>query len=199
MREKDIAMEVTPTKIPDVLLVMLQRFGDQRGWFMESWQAERYRQSGLPEQFVQDNQAYSQQGVLRGLHIQNPFGQGKLVQVIRGEVFDVAVDVRRGSPWFGQWVGVRLSEANHHQLYVPVGFAHGYLVLSEDAIFSYKCTDYYHPETQFSIRWDDPQIGIEWPGGVDPILAEKDRDAPLLSEIGAEQLPGYRSKGGAIP
>ncbi|MEW8470937.1 MAG: dTDP-4-dehydrorhamnose 3,5-epimerase, partial [Candidatus Thiodiazotropha sp.] len=119
-------MEVTPTKIPDVLLVMPQRFGDQRGWFMESWQAERYRESGLPEQFVQDNQAYSQQGVLRGLHIQNPFGQGKLVQVIRGEVFDVAVDVRRGSPWFGQWVGVRLSEANHHQLYVPVGFAHGY-------------------------------------------------------------------------
>ncbi|MBT2969525.1 MAG: dTDP-4-dehydrorhamnose 3,5-epimerase [gamma proteobacterium symbiont of Ctena orbiculata] len=192
-------MEMTPTKIPDVLLVKPRRFGDQRGWFMESWQAERYQQLGLPERFVQDNQAYSQQGVLRGLHIQNPFGQGKLVQVIRGEVFDVAVDVRQGSPWFGQWIGAHLSEDNHHQLYVPVGFAHGYLVLSEDAIFSYKCTDYYHPETQFSIRWDDPQIGIEWPGGLDPILAEKDRDAPLLSEIAVEQLPVYQPTGESIP
>lgn len=190
---------MTPTKIPDVLLVKPRRFGDQRGWFMESWQAERYQQLGLPERFVQDNQAYSQQGVLRGLHIQNPFGQGKLVQVIRGEVFDVAVDVRQGSPWFGQWIGAHLSEDNHHQLYVPVGFAHGYLVLSEDAIFSYKCTDYYHPETQFSIRWDDPQIGIEWPGGLDPILAEKDRDAPLLSEIAVEQLPVYQPTGESIP
>ncbi|MBT3027065.1 MAG: dTDP-4-dehydrorhamnose 3,5-epimerase [Candidatus Thiodiazotropha sp. (ex Ctena orbiculata)] len=192
-------MEMTPTKIPDVLLVKPRRFGDQRGWFMESWQAERYQQLGLPDRFVQDNQAYSQQGVLRGLHIQNPFGQGKLVQVIRGEVFDVAVDVRQGSPWFGQWIGAHLSEDNHHQLYVPVGFAHGYLVLSEDAIFSYKCTDYYHPETQFSIRWDDPQIGIEWPGGLDPILAEKDRDAPLLSEIAVEQLPVYQPTGESIP
>ncbi|MES9993390.1 MAG: dTDP-4-dehydrorhamnose 3,5-epimerase [Candidatus Thiodiazotropha sp.] len=192
-------MEVIPTKIPDVLLLKPQRFGDQRGWFMESWQAERYKQLGVSADFVQDNQAYSQQGVLRGLHIQNPFGQGKLVQVIRGEVFDVAVDVRRGSPWFGQWVGLHLSEDNHHQLYVPVGFAHGYFVLSEDAIFSYKCTDYYHPETQFSIRWDDPQIGIDWPGGLTPILAEKDRDAPLLSEITVEQLPVYQSEGDGSP
>ena len=186
-------MQATPTKIPDVVIVKPQRFGDQRGWFMESWQAERYEKLGIPDRFVQDNQAYSQQGVLRGLHIQNPFAQGKLVQVIRGEVFDVAVDVRRGSPWFGQWVGEHLSEANYHQLYVPPGFAHGYLVLSEDAIFTYKCTDYYHPETQFSIRWDDPQIGITWPGGLEPILADKDRDAPLLSEVPEDQLPRYES------
>ncbi|MEW8194682.1 MAG: dTDP-4-dehydrorhamnose 3,5-epimerase [Candidatus Thiodiazotropha sp.] len=186
-------MDVTPTKIPEVMLLNPQRFGDQRGWFMESWQADRYEQLGVPRDFVQDNQAYSQKGVLRGLHIQNPYGQGKLVQVIRGEVFDVAVDVRQGSPWFGQWVGVHLSETNHHQLYVPIGFAHGYLVLSEDAIFTYKCTDYYHPETQFSIRWDDPQIGVEWPGAVSPVLAEKDRDAPLLSEIPEQQLPLYQS------
>ncbi|PVV16817.1 MAG: dTDP-4-dehydrorhamnose 3,5-epimerase [gamma proteobacterium symbiont of Ctena orbiculata] len=186
-------MLVTPTNIPDVLLLTPQRFGDQRGWFMESWSAERYRQLGIPDGFVQDNQAFSQKGVLRGLHIQNPHGQGKLVQVIRGEVFDVAVDVRHGSPWFGQWVGLNLSETNFQQLYVPAGFAHGYLVLSEEVIFTYKCTDYYHPETQFSIRWDDPQIGIEWPAPLNPILAEKDRDAPLLREIPVERLPCYGS------
>jgi dTDP-4-dehydrorhamnose 3,5-epimerase len=186
-------MEVTPTKIPEVLLLNPQRFGDQRGWFMESWQAERYEQLGIPKGFVQDNQAYSQKGVLRGLHIQNPHGQGKLVQVIRGKVFDVAVDVRLGSPWFGQWVGIQLSETNHQQLFVPVGFAHGYMVLSEDALFTYKCTDYYHPETQFSIRWDDPQIGIDWPDGLTPLLAEKDRDAPLLSDIPENRLPHYQS------
>jgi dTDP-4-dehydrorhamnose 3,5-epimerase len=188
-------MEVIPTKIPDVVIVKPQRFGDQRGWFMESWQAERYEKLGIPGSFVQDNQAFSQKGVLRGLHIQNPFAQGKLVQVIRGEVFDVAVDVRCGSPWYGQWIGEHLSETNYHQLYVPPGFAHGYLVLSEDAIFTYKCTDYYHPETQFSIRWDDPQIGIEWPGGLVPILADKDRVAPLLSEIPVDQLPHYQTTG----
>jgi dTDP-4-dehydrorhamnose 3,5-epimerase len=186
-------MEVTKTKIPDVLLLTPQRFGDQRGWFMESWQAERYEQLGMPKGFVQDNQAYSQKGVLRGLHIQNPHGQGKLVQVTRGEVFDVAVDVRLGSPWFGQWVGVHLSEANYQQLYVPVGFAHGYLVLSEEAIFTYKCTNYYHPETQFSIRWDDPQIAIDWPGAMSLVMAEKDRDAPLLSQIPEQQLPRYQA------
>ncbi|MBW9261407.1 MAG: dTDP-4-dehydrorhamnose 3,5-epimerase [Candidatus Thiodiazotropha sp. (ex. Lucinisca nassula)] len=190
-------MEVVETKIPGVLLLKPKVFGDQRGWFMESWQNERYASLGIPEQFVQDNMAYSEQGVLRGLHIQNPYGQGKLVQAIKGEVFDVAVDVRKGSPWFGQWVGVHLSETNHHQFYVPVGFAHGYLVLSEEAIFAYKCTDHYHPETQFSVRWDDPEIGIEWPVGLNPLLAEKDRDAPLLSEIPEETLPLYTGGEGA--
>ena len=188
-------MDVIETKIPGALIFKPKVFGDPRGWFMESWQRERYAGYGLPQSFVQDNRAFSERGVLRGLHIQNPFGQGKLVQVIRGEVFDVAVDVRRGSPWFGQWVGVNLSEANHQQFYVPVGFAHGYLVLSEDAIFSYKCSDYYHPETQFSVRWDDPEIAIDWPGDLQPLLADKDRDAPLLSEIPVAQLPLYQPEG----
>jgi dTDP-4-dehydrorhamnose 3,5-epimerase len=192
-------MEAIPTEIPAVLLLNPQRFGDQRGWFMESWRATRYQEMGIAEGFVQDNLAYSQKGVLRGLHIQNPHGQGKLVQVIRGEVFDVAVDLRRGSPWFGQWVGALLSETNYRQLYVPVGFAHGYLVLSEDAVFTYKCTDYYHPETQFSVRWDDPRIGIQWPGDIQPILADKDRDAPLLSEIPEDRLPRYQSTQESLP
>ncbi|MCU7934688.1 MAG: dTDP-4-dehydrorhamnose 3,5-epimerase [Candidatus Thiodiazotropha sp. (ex Dulcina madagascariensis)] len=190
-------MEVMDTAIPGVMILKPAVFGDQRGWFMESWQVDRYAEHGLPRGFVQDNQAFSQRGVLRGLHIQNPFGQGKLVQVIRGEVYDVAVDVRRGSPWFGQWVGVHLSEANHLQFYVPVGFAHGYLVLSEEAVFSYKCSDYYHPETQFSVRWNDPRIGIEWPGDLQPVLAEKDRDAPLLHEIPQERLPLYQPEAGS--
>jgi dTDP-4-dehydrorhamnose 3,5-epimerase len=186
-------VEVVETRIPGVLILKPRVFGDPRGWFMETWQSERYAEHGLPERFVQDNQAYSERGVLRGLHIQNPYGQGKLVQVVKGAVFDVAVDVRRGSPWFGQWVGVELTETNHHQFYVPVGFAHGYLVLSENAIFSYKCTDFYHPETQFSVRWDDPGIAIEWPGDVTPILAEKDQFAPYLSDIPLEQLPVYEA------
>jgi dTDP-4-dehydrorhamnose 3,5-epimerase len=191
-------VDVIETKIPGVLLFKPNVFGDQRGWFMESWQQERYAEAGLPPVFVQDNQAFSERGVLRGLHIQNPYGQGKLVQVIRGEVFDVAVDVRRGSPWFGQWVGAHLSEINHHQLYVPVGFAHGYLVLSEDAIFSYKCSDSYHPETQFAVRWNDPTIAIDWPSEATPLLAEKDRDAPLLNEIPIEQLPLYQPEEGSL-
>jgi dTDP-4-dehydrorhamnose 3,5-epimerase len=190
-------MEVVETKIPGVLLFKPKVFGDQRGWFMETWQSDRYASLGIPQQFVQDNMAYSEQGVLRGLHIQNPFGQGKLVQAIKGEVFDVAVDVRKGSPWFGQWVGAHLTESNHHQFYVPVGFAHGYLVLSKEAIFAYKCTDYYHPETQFSVRWDDPEIAIEWPAGLDPLLAAKDRDAPLLSQIAEDTLPRYSDESGA--
>ncbi|MET0065936.1 MAG: dTDP-4-dehydrorhamnose 3,5-epimerase [Candidatus Thiodiazotropha sp.] len=184
-------MEVVETQIPGVLILKPRVFGDSRGWFMETWQSDRYAEHGLPGHFVQDNQAYSERGVLRGLHIQNPYGQGKLVQVVKGAVFDVAVDVRRGSPWFGQWVGVELTETNHHQFYVPVGFAHGYLVLSENAIFAYKCSDIYHPETQFSVRWDDPDIGIDWPGTATPILAEKDQFAPRLSEIPVDQLPVY--------
>jgi dTDP-4-dehydrorhamnose 3,5-epimerase len=188
-------MDVEETNIPGVLIFKPKVFGDSRGWFMESWQSERYAELGIPQHFSQDNQAFSERGVLRGLHFQNPYGQGKLVQVIQGEVFDVAVDVRRDSPWFGQWVGVHLTGENHQQLYIPVGFAHGYLVLSENAIFSYKCSDYYHPESQFSIRWSDPKIAIDWPFGLNPLLAEKDRDAPLLSEIAVEHLPVYQLEG----
>jgi dTDP-4-dehydrorhamnose 3,5-epimerase len=182
-------MKVTPTTLPDVLLVEPQVHGDHRGWFVESWQRERYREAGIAADFVQDNQSFSAKGILRGLHIQNPFGQGKLVQVIQGEVFDVAVDVRRSSPSFGQWTGAHLTGENKHQLWVPEGFLHGFLVLSETALFSYKCTDLYHPETQFAVRWDDPDIGIAWPLHAEPKLSAKDREAPLLRDIPEERLP----------
>ncbi len=184
-------MKVMPTAVPEVLLIEPKVFGDHRGWFCETWQRERYAEHGIGPEFVQDNQAFSTRGILRGLHIQNPFGQGKLVQVVAGAVFDVAVDARRGSPTFGHWVGAELSAENKHQLWVPTGFLHGYLVTSESAIFSYKCTDSYHPETQFAVRWDDPEIGIAWPAGIEPILSDKDKDAPLLHEIPTERLPTY--------
>lgn len=184
-------MKIVETNIPGVLLLEPKVFGDERGWFMESWQQRRYAEAGLPERFVQDNQAYSRKGVLRGLHIQHPFGQGKLVQVVMGEVFDVAVDLRRGSPTYGHWAGVRLTGANKHQFYVPPGFGHGYYVLSEEALFSYKCTEYYHPETEFSVRWDDPAIGIEWPLDGEPMLSDKDRNALLLAEVDPARLPTF--------
>jgi dTDP-4-dehydrorhamnose 3,5-epimerase len=186
-------MKVTPTDLPDVLLIEPKVHGDHRGWFMESWQAARYREAGIADAFVQDNQSYSARGTLRGLHIQHPHGQGKLVQVIQGEVFDVAVDVRRGSPHFGHWAGAHLTAKNKHQLWVPKGFVHGFLVLSDTALFSYKCTDLYHPETEVSVRWDDPDIGIDWPLerllGEAPKLSDKDRDAPCLRDIPQAQLP----------
>jgi dTDP-4-dehydrorhamnose 3,5-epimerase len=182
-------MKVIETTIPGVLVIEPKVFGDERGWFLESWQARRYADRGVPAEMVQDNQAYSRHGVLRGLHIQHPHAQGKLVQVLRGEVFDVAVDVRRGSPSFGRWVGVALSGENRRQLWVPPGFAHGYCVTGEDALFTYKCTDYYHPENELSVAWDDPAIAIEWPLTGDPVLSQKDAGAPRLSEIPAQRLP----------
>ncbi|MFP4496198.1 MAG: dTDP-4-dehydrorhamnose 3,5-epimerase [Halochromatium sp.] len=182
-------MKVTATAIPEVLLIEPRVFGDHRGWFCETWQQERYAEQGIGPAFVQDNQAFSGHGTLRGLHIQHPHGQGKLVQAITGTVFDVAVDVRRGSASFGRWVGAELSAENKRQLWVPPGFLHGYLVTSESAIFSYKCTDTYHPETQFAVRWDDPDIGIDWPAGIQPVLSQKDRDAPWLREIPSDRLP----------
>lgn len=188
-------MKVSPTRHPEVLLIEPQVFGDERGWFVETWQQARYAEVGIGPAFVQDNQAYSCQGALRGLHVQEPFGQGKLVQALQGEVFDVAVDARRGSPWFGQWVGARLTGENKYQLWVPPGFLHGYFVLSAEALFAYKCTDLYHPETQFEVRWDDPDIGIDWPAGIEPILSLKDRDAPLLREIPPERLPLFMGRG----
>ncbi len=184
-------MKVVETDIPGVLIVEPRVFGDQRGYFFESWQRERYADLGIARDFVQDNQAYSRRGILRGLHIQNPYPQGKLVQVIHGEVFDVAVDVRRGSPWFGQWVGAFLSGENRRQFWVPEGFIHGYLVTSDEALFAYKCTDSYHPETQFAVRWDDPDIAIDWPGGQEPVLSDKDRDAWLLRDVPQDRLPVY--------
>ena len=184
-------MKIIETDLPEVRLIQPRVFGDERGWFMESWQEARYQALGITGPFVQDNQALSAKGVLRGLHAQNPHPQGKLVQVLQGEVFDVAVDIRKGSPRFGQWAGALLSGDNHHQFWIPPGFAHGYCVLSDEALFSYKCTDYYHPDGEFSVRWDDPAIGIQWPLTAPPVLSDKDRNAPLLKDIPDERLLAF--------
>jgi dTDP-4-dehydrorhamnose 3,5-epimerase len=186
-------MKVTEMAIPDLLLIEPQVFGDPRGFFMETWQRGRYTGHGLPEDFVQDNLAASGRGVLRGLHLQHPHAQGKLVQVIQGEVFDVAVDVRYGSPWFGRWVGVHLSGENRHQFWLPPGFAHGYCVLSDEAVFSYKCTDLYHPEHEFSVLWNDPRIAIAWPLNGAPLLSAKDQAALPLARIDPRRLPSYEA------
>ncbi|MGD2084373.1 MAG: dTDP-4-dehydrorhamnose 3,5-epimerase [Chromatiales bacterium] len=184
-------MNVSELAIPGVLLIEPRVLGDDRGWFMESWQRTRYEALGLPRRFVQDNLAFSAGGVLRGLHVQQPHPQGKLVQVLQGRVFDVAVDIRVGSPHFGRWVGVELSGETQRQFYVPPGLAHGYYVLSREALFMYKCTDFYHPETELGVRWDDPAIGIAWPLDGEPRLSVKDREAPLLRDLPAERLPQY--------
>ncbi len=186
-------MKVDALAIPDVKLITPQVFGDARGFFVETYNETRYRKAGIDATFVQDNLSRSRQGVLRGLHLQHPHGQGKLVQVVEGSVFDVAVDVRVGSPTFGQWVGAALSTDNKQQLWIPPGFAHGFLVTSEHALFSYKCTDLYHPESEFSVRWNDPAIGIEWPTNGTPSLSDKDQSAPLLSAIDVERLPRYEA------
>jgi len=169
-------MKVTPLAIPDVKLIQPRVFGDERGFFLETWNAARFQDAELDLTFVQDNWSRSTRGVLRGLHYQLTFTQGKLVRCVAGEVFDVAVDIRRSSPTFGCWVGARLSETNKHSLWVPPGFAHGFVTLSESADFHYKCTGRYHPESERTIRWDDPKVGIEWPigGGITVQLSEKD-------------------------
>lgn len=183
-------MRIIETELPGVLLIEPQVFGDPRGFFMETYQEARYRELGIAARFVQDNHSRSRRGVLRGLHYQLIQPQGKLVWVPRGEVFDVAVDIRRGSPTFGRWAGYVLNDQNHYQFYVPPGFAHGFCVLSEEADFMYKCTDYYHPESERGIAWDDPEIGIDWPIQ-EVILSDKDRRNPQLSEQSAEHLPEY--------
>jgi dTDP-4-dehydrorhamnose 3,5-epimerase len=156
-------MDVIETRIPDVKLIKPKVFGDERGFFMETWNARAFAEAGIDATFVQDNHSRSVKHTLRGLHYQIKQPQGKLVRCTRGEVFDVAVDIRKGSPTFGQWVGEILSEENQHQLWVPPGFAHGFLVLSETADFQYKCTDFYAPEHERSIRWDDKYLNIAWP------------------------------------
>ncbi|XSG84176.1 MAG: dTDP-4-dehydrorhamnose 3,5-epimerase [Methylohalobius sp. ZOD2] len=181
-------MKVTKTSLPGVLLIEPDVFGDARGFFMESWNRRRYGEAGLKVDFVQDNLSLSRKGILRGLHYQWPQPQGKLVQVLRGAVFDVAVDIRRGSPTFGHWVGYELSVDNHRQLYVPEGFAHGFCVLSNEALFAYKCTDFYQPKTEYSLRWDDPDIGIDWPVA-EPMLSDKDRNGYCLKDLPPEALP----------
>lgn len=174
-------MRFLPTRIPEVVVIEPQLFGDSRGFFMETWHARKFAAAGLDLTFVQDNHSKSSQGTLRGLHYQVEQSQGKLVRVISGEVFDVAVDLRRSSPTFGQWVGEMLSAENKRMLWVPAGFAHGFYVASESAEFVYKCTDFYAPEHERCIRWDDPELAIAWP------LAQG--AAPLLSAKDAEGLP----------
>lgn len=173
-----------PTRLPEVVLVRPRVFGDERGWFFESWQRQAFADAGIDAAFVQDNHSHSLRHTLRGLHYQIRRPQGKLVRVTRGEVFDVAVDIRRSSPRFGQWVGVTLSDSNHHMLWVPAGFAHGYLALSETVDFLYKCTDFYAPEHERAIRWDDPTLAVRWPlpPGAEPVLSAKDAGAPGLPE-----------------
>ncbi len=182
-------MEFTPLEIPDVVLIRPHVFGDARGWFIETWQEQKFAAAGLTARFVQENHSHSVRHTLRGLHYQIQQPQGKLVRVTRGSVFDVAVDIRRSSPTFGRWVGCVLSEENRHALWVPPGFAHGFLALSESVDFLYKCTDFYAPADERAIRWDDPDLGIAWPlpEGATPMLAPKDaaasrfRDAEVYS------------------
>ena len=183
-------MKKIETDLQGVWIVEPKVFGDQRGFFYETWQQQRYADIGIKGTFVQDNVSFSRKGVLRGLHYQQPHSQGKLVTVLQGEVFDVAVDIRVGSPQFGQWTGVVLSGENHRQLWIPEGFAHGFCVLSETAYFSYKCTDVYAPDCEGGILWNDPDIGIKWPLE-DVVLSDKDQIYPLLKEVSFEKLPKY--------
>jgi dTDP-4-dehydrorhamnose 3,5-epimerase len=185
-------MKATRLSIPEVVLIEPKVFGDARGFFFESFNQKAFNEAtGTHHAFVQDNHSRSSRGVLRGLHYQIQQPQGKLVRVARGAVFDVAVDIRRSSPTFGQWVGAELTEDNQHQLWVPPGFAHGFVVLSESADFLYKTTDYYAPQHERSIAWNDPSIGISWPAlaqGQQPLLSAKDSAAPLLASLGADAL-----------
>ena len=184
-------MNIIQTALPGVLIIEPRVFGDERGFFMETWQQQRYAEAGLPERFVQDNISQSRRGILRGLHYQYPQAQGKLVYVLQGEVYDVAVDIRVGSPNFGRWTGVTLSGDNKRQFYVPPGFAHGFCVTSEIALFAYKCTEFYNPAVEGCVRWDDPGIGIAWPVK-SPSLSDKDREAPLLKDISQDRLPQWQ-------
>ena len=181
---------VTQTDLPGVLIFEPDRFKDERGFFMETYNQQRYGSLGLSCDFVQDNHSLSHREVLRGLHYQLKHPQGKFVYVVRGEIFDVAVDIRQGSPTFCKWAGVRLSVENKKQLYIPEGFAHGFFVLSERADVLYKCTEVYRPDDEYGIIWSDRQIGIDWPEG-NPILSDKDAELPSMAEIGPENLPVY--------
>lgn len=183
-------MKLIPTQHPEVLIVEPDVFGDERGFFIETWHQEKFAEQGLTTTFVQDNHSRSAKGVLRGLHYQLQHPQGKLVRAINGSVFDVAVDIRRGSPYFGQWVGAELSDGNKRQLYVPPGFAHGFCVLSEQVDFMYKCTDFYRPDDEFGVAWDDPQLAIDWPP-MDYTLSGRDQHLPTLSE--STHLPDYQA------
>lgn len=178
-------MLIIDTKIPDVKIIEPKVFGDERGFFMETWNQREFEEkvTGKPTLFVQDNHSKSKRGILRGLHYQTENTQGKLVRVVSGEVFDVAVDIRKGSPTFGKWVGEYLSAENKRQLWIPEGFAHGFYVTSQEAEFVYKCTDYYNPKAEVSIVWNDSSINIHWPISFPPLLSEKDKSGCSLSDV----------------
>lgn len=183
-------MKVTPLEIPEVLLLTPRIFPDDRGHFLETFSTRSFPEQDPPVTFVQDNVSFSSKGTLRGLHLQHPHGQGKLVMAVTGAILDVAVDVRRGSPTFGQWVAAELNDDKREQLYIPPGFAHGFCVLSETAHVHYKCTDLYDPSCEQGIRFDDPDIGVNWPVSA-PKLSPKDSAAPFLKDVPAEKLPAY--------
>lgn len=185
-------MKVIETDLPGCLVLEPRVFEDARGFFYESFNQDKFAAVGLAPRFVQGNVSRSSQGVLRGLHFQNPKAQGKLVSVLEGEVWDVAVDIRRGSPDYGRWTGVVLSEANKRHLWIPEGFAHGFVTLSERALFTYLCTDTYDPAADAGIRWDDPRLAIDWPVA-QPLLSDKDARLPLLDELPPERLPLYEA------
>lgn len=179
-------MKTSSTPIPGLIVLEPRVFSDARGYFVETWQRQRYSDVGLPD-FVQDNVSWSRKGVLRGMHLQNPQAQGKLVCVAEGAVFDVAVDLRKGSPTFGKWHGETLDSKSGRQFYVPPGFAHGFVVLSEFAVFAYKCSDYYNPTGELTLRWNDPAIGINWPVE-SPVVSDKDARGLMLAEVPQEKL-----------
>ena len=179
-------INITKTEIGDVVIIEPKVFGDSRGYFTETYNYEDFRIAGLNYVFVQDNQSRSSKGVLRGLHFQRKYPQAKLVRVIEGEVFDVAVDLRRKSPTYGRWVGVTLSAENKKQFMIPRGFAHGFVVLSDFATFCYKCDEYYHPEDEGGLIWNDPEINIEWPLSDEPILSDKDKLRPSIKDAGVD-------------
>jgi dTDP-4-dehydrorhamnose 3,5-epimerase len=178
------------TALPGVLLLVSRVLRDERGAFRETWRAASYGAAGVGPAFVQDNASVSLRGVVRGLHYQHPQGQGKLVSVLRGAVWDVALDVRRGSPAFGRWTAHELSDGNGHQLWIPAGFAHGFATLTDEAVVSYRCTEYYDPDGDETVRWDDPALGIPWPVR-EAKVSDKDGAAPLLARIPADRLPPY--------
>lgn len=182
-----------PDVLPEVLVVEPERYEDERGFFLETFQRSRYATIGINEEFVQDNHSRSRRGVLRGLHFQHPAPQGKLMRVVRGRIFDVAVDIRQQSPTFGRWFGAYLDDIEHCQIWVPPNFAHGFITMSETADVCYKCTDYYRPEAEHVLRWDDPSLGIEWPLE-EPVLSKRDAQAATLQELARrEELPEYRA------
>jgi dTDP-4-dehydrorhamnose 3,5-epimerase len=186
-----VSLNIIETSLPGVILIETVAFRDHRGFFRETYHKDKYADIGIDKDFVQDNHSFSRQGTLRGLHYQFVHSQGKMVYAVRGEIFDVAVDIRLGSPTFGRWAGFDLSAENGHQVYIPAGFAHGFYVLSETADVVYKCTDFYTPGDDFGILWSDPSIGIDWPSE-SPLLSEKDSENPKLDEVPEDRLPVYK-------